>query len=630
MASFSNDLQKGTVMERKIKLSLLCTMILTTSSGFLMAPPFATRGKTPAVERSKTKSNQTTPLITKQTSKTAEFTNKAKQAAITTAKSVYNAPGNLSVAMGGKQDFITNPTSGSLKSTYKTYNWNANQGGQTGWNFSTLMKRPISIPKNKISSNSITKNDLNLTTEPTHRSASFTKNPTTQQLTFEQQKTELFKEANKKKNNSKPGFDNFNNSKSTKLYPGTDPFASIASDTWSIPSKTQTTSRSLIDFKPSQQKIKPINKANVKQLEKNIIIRNEDAIKRFEAFDGLDNMETPSPVSNVSNNPTLKTNPAQQRKQIKTPRERAIAQRNLRGKQRLDNLPTFEDITTPQQSQSAPQNQVAIIPGENVRDLAPRQNFRQLNLESVQNGRAEIAKQNRNQAYQEPKKIVDANYQYEDISNRSQDKIENLPAQHKGNKHLKDYSKKSQAQIARQKEAQAVQESATIHDVAPKYENTYPDNTNFEGSRTDAEKYKTTRSQNPRATEFIGSQIRNKNILQNRQKAKIIAQQEQSQVTNDFNNQDIYSHNDASVPTINNNLLKNQSRSGSNSPTTVAAFPSNEQQKLKKSETKRAEKPSVNSEISYLNGQNAQDVHAIALANSQRAPVTLPVQISAQ
>ncbi len=71
--------------------------------------------------------------------KEPSYYERAKTAVNNAASAVYNAPGNLSVKMGGKQDFITNRESGSLRSLsgYDKYNKKAGQPGEAGWNFRT-------------------------------------------------------------------------------------------------------------------------------------------------------------------------------------------------------------------------------------------------------------------------------------------------------------------------------------------------------------------------------------------------------------------------------------------------------------------------------------------------------------
>ena len=72
-----------------------------------------------------------------------------------------------------------------------------------------------------------------------------------------------------------------------------------------------------------------------------------------------------------------------------------------------------------------------------------------------------------------------------------------------------------------------------------------------------------------------------------------------------------------------NTFFQKKAGSGANSPIAVTEFSKNE---LKQSKTKDPEQASTNQKITYLENQKPQTVYAIAQANSQRAPVTLPQQ----
>ena len=127
----------------------------------------------------------------------------------------------------------------SLKSVYDTYNWNANQGGQTGWNFSTLMNRPISFPKNQSYGELIPMEVYEATGLPT-ANATITAAPN-----IPWAKAVVVPET----------FNNFNSASETTIPAVRDLFAPIASNRSTMPQQNSINNKATL---PKYSKLKPL------------------------------------------------------------------------------------------------------------------------------------------------------------------------------------------------------------------------------------------------------------------------------------------------------------------------------------------------------------------------------------
>ena len=652
------------------KLNFICVMTLTMTSGFLMAPAVEGKvaintaltrnpnGKTAYFDtvrnpyfdmapnqkkengaynhndylldepsqnkptlpaRVKVTTINAAELASKAKAATISAAEAAKQAAINAAKAVYNVPA-------------------SIKHVYESYNKDANVGGQTGWNFSTLTNRPIAIHENQ---NSLIYNPLIMTATPTRTTTNSPAAPSAE-LQLQQNKAELLNNNNNTAKTLQLSSATTQQIKSSSVISnpvfisGTMTIAGTNSQADFNKTPTQPT-KSQTEVQNSSQAIKSnnlnylehqLNKANT-QLEnpqdytseeitsintmKNSFQKQIDAIHNPPAIPLAEQLqiaqpqtqrpqspvtvtdfplhqetspifnsakaqkiehaqsqtEIAQPTKKIQNKPTapdydaalgdnrplrsLFTQPeitpqikvptielSQDRSRTITSTTQSAAARNkarvdaknqarfseqpvpvetpVQKQQAQESLviqPTLKIENKPQQSQETQQNQVAIIPGEGVRDIALQQNFRQLNLKSVQNGQAEIAQKNQGQANQQAISPIDKDFKHDYIYTKTAEATIPYPTKrYTGNEHLKNYAERSRAEILNKKEAQ---EAAIIHDVTPKYENIYPDNTKYTAKQTFEEQQKTP-SQTPAATEFIGSQIRNKNPLEYHQK----------------------------------------------------------------------------------------------------------------
>ena len=506
----------------------------------------------------------------------------AKQAAITAAKAVYNVPGKaVNYLSGGTLDgkFITGET-GSLRSAtnYNNYNWNANKPNQTGWNFTTLANEnynrttstymkdagltletqgqhrgmPVWRPENKNSSITID-NSPTITATPARSTTSSSGAPSAEQNQSQSSSAALSADLQFKKNKAELLNNNNNTAKTSQLSSATTQqikSSSVISNPVFI-SGTMTiagTNNKASFGTTAAQPIKSQNKPTESSAEQLQIaqptqkIQNKPAAPDYDAALGdsrpLRSLFAQPEIAPQIKVPTIELSQDRSRtitsatksaaainkarvdakNQARFSEQPAPVETPVQKQQAQESLviqPTLKIENKPQQSQETQQNQVAIIPGEGVRDIALQQNFRQLNLKSVQNGQAEIAQKNQGQANQQAISPIDKDFKHDYIYTKTAEATIPYPTKrYTGNEHLKNYAERSRAEILNKKEAQ---EAAIIHDVTPKYENIYPDNTKYTAKQTFEEQQKTP-SQTPAATEFIGSQIRNKNPLEYHQK----------------------------------------------------------------------------------------------------------------
>src|SRR3989339_461159 len=468
------------------------------------------------------------------------FSSKAKQATISAAEAAKQA------AISAAKAVIDIPA--SIKHVYDSYNKDANVGGQTGWNFSTLTNRPIAIPKNqnsyimnqpsigKTSSAEITIDNSRAepTAESTIKSPNDIRLENNMKLAQQVDKLSNWAEATFKqkpiKNINEPIQPDKTTEQPTQKIqnkPTAPDYATALGDSRPL--------RSLFaqpEIKLSQEALdfRKNNSRTITSTTKSAAARNKarvDAKNKSKFAEQKTPVETP--VQKQQAQEPLVESPNVQPKKLQLI---ASDKQTINKSSQLDVYTTeinnngakefttvdFQQKNKPQQSQESQQNQVTIIPGQGVRDHALPQNFRELNLESVKNGQTEIAQQNKAQAYQQATNPVDTNFKYDDIyTNTAQAQIPYPTKRYTGNEHLKNYSKNSRAEITQQKAALEKQNDEAIHDVVD-YTQIYPDNTNYTAFSTVAEQYKTP-SRTPAATEFLGSQMRNKNLLENRQKA---------------------------------------------------------------------------------------------------------------